>query len=355
MPANRKNAMYVTESENLLQVFAGNPPKTLPKIIPGVYTLMFNDTVGFYLEKHTGFSLPPKLYGDTVKQCNRIVTTFKDRNENTGVLLSGEKGSGKTLLAKAVGIECVNFGMPVIVVSSGYQGDNFKSFLARIDQPYMLMFDEFEKVYNKTEGQDFLLSILDGVMSQKRLTVMTTNDVFKINQYMMNRPGRIFYNLSFDGLSDKFIEEYVEDHLENKSNAPGLIKLSEVFPKLNFDMLKSIIEEMNRYNEAAIDTLEYLNIKHTDHHTHYSIDSITKDGNSVECDEQSINMGHPLISGADWIYINDEDGSSLFLSPKDIVNSTKDTYTYLVNGYKVVLKKESPPTLLDKTRNFLSS
>jgi hypothetical protein len=36
-----------------------------------------------------------KLYGDTKKNADRIVSTFLDRSVSTGVLLAGEKGSGK--------------------------------------------------------------------------------------------------------------------------------------------------------------------------------------------------------------------------------------------------------------------
>jgi hypothetical protein len=65
----------------------------------GTYTVGFNECSGqFYLEKIEPFQIEGKLYGDTNSTAARILSTFHDRPKSTGVLLAGEKGSGKTMV-----------------------------------------------------------------------------------------------------------------------------------------------------------------------------------------------------------------------------------------------------------------
>jgi hypothetical protein len=90
---------------------------------------------------------------------------------------------------------------------------------------------------------------------------MTCNEVHRINDYMRNRPGRIFYAINFDGLDAAFIREYCEDNLKNKQNIESVCRTAVMFERFNFDILKALVEEMNRYNETASDALELLNAK----------------------------------------------------------------------------------------------
>jgi len=92
--------------------------------------------------------------------------TFTDRSNSTGVLLTGEKGSGKTLLAKHLSIMGYDMGIPTIVINSAWTGDSFNKLIQDIEQPLIVMFDEFEKVYNREE-QEKMLTLLDGVYPQQ--------------------------------------------------------------------------------------------------------------------------------------------------------------------------------------------
>lgn len=80
----------------------GNVSGTHDVLPLGTYRLQYNErTDEFYLNKIEDFKLPKKLYGD-FSFCDRILNTFDNTEKNLGVLLSGEKGSGKTILAKKV-------------------------------------------------------------------------------------------------------------------------------------------------------------------------------------------------------------------------------------------------------------
>ncbi len=231
--------------------------KTLP---PKTFSLKSDPNRGFYLEEVASFTLPAKVYGDTLKLTDRILHTFSNRENSTGVLLVGEKGSGKTLLARGLSITGATRGVPTIVVNSPFVGDQFNSLIQAIDQPCILLFDEFEKTYDK-ESQEKILTLLDGVFQSKKLFVLTSNDKYRIDANMRNRPGRIFYLLDFKGLDEGFIREYCDDNLINKSHLDELIKVSGLFDVFNFDLLAAFVEELNRYDESPINLLPLLNAK----------------------------------------------------------------------------------------------
>lgn len=227
----------------------------------GTYTVQYNKMAGaFYLEQIEGFSVEGKIYGDTKKVAKRILGTFKDRPNSTGVMLTGEKGTGKTLLAKIISLDAEEQGMPTIVINQPWAGEAFNGFMQMIEQPIVVIFDEFEKVYDKA-AQEQMLTLLDGVYPSKKLFVITSNDTYRVNEHMRNRPGRIFYRKDYKGLDNAFIVEYCQDNLNNKSYIDGVTRAAMLFREFNFDILKAMVEEMNRYDETAQDVLQLLNAK----------------------------------------------------------------------------------------------
>jgi len=114
--------------------------------------------------------------------------------------------------------------------------------------------------------------------------MITSNTDRDISEFMQNRPGRIFYNFEFDTLEQAFIEEFLEDRLDDKSQIPDILKYTSVFSFFNFDMLNAAVEEMNRYKETLAEVLKVLNIRPENRNTDSFTIELVLDGKSFVLD-----------------------------------------------------------------------
>lgn len=310
-----------------------------------------------YLEMIDGFEIKGKTYGDLNKNTDRILNTFMSRPAATGVMLAGEKGSGKSLLAKNLAIQAAErLQIPTIVINAPWVGDKFNSFIQSIEQPVVILFDEFEKVYD-SDDQEKALTLLDGVFPSKKLFVLTCNDKWRIDQHMRNRPGRLFYMLDYKGLDAAFIMEYCMDNLkpELQKYSEKLCQIASLFSQFNFDMLKATVEEMNRYDEAPEDALRMLNVKpEFDSGNKFSM-KVIKDGEEVKATDMERHewTGNPL-QGQVQVHIKkyeetaDEDGdfdwdwSAIKFNASDIkkIDSQSGKFVFAnPDGVQLVLSK----------------
>ena len=211
---------------------------------------------------YTEFNLPDKIYGSYDSLVDRVIKVYNTEQKNLGVLFVGEKGTGKTLLAKQI---CNLVKKPVLILDKVYRDGNFSKFLTDLNCEVVLFIDEFEKVF-KDNDQEKLLSLMDGTNNSRILFLLTANYEGKINGHIKNRPSRVRYFVKFDSLNKAWIDEVIEDTLVNKEkHVANVHRLLTIVGKINYDLLKTVIHEVNMFDDSDINMLlDILNVKPSD-------------------------------------------------------------------------------------------
>jgi hypothetical protein len=348
-------AKYV-KNGNDIRVIPDGQVDIRDKLPVGLYTVNQSKS-GFYLTSTDDFKLPEIIFGDVVRFSDKIITTFKDRQKSTGVLLSGLKGSGKTLLLKFVAIELQKHGFPVILVNDSYDPSGLAEFIRSINDECAILFDEFEKNYKNDDDdyesaqQENLLTLFDGTIETKKLYVLTCNDLDDIDDLLLNRPGRMYYHIEHSRLSEDTIREFCDVRLNDKTHTSSIIRIGALVEDFSFDMLDVLVEEVNRYNITPAEAMSILNIKPESHSHNFSVsvyrgEELLKVFHDVDYDPFG-NYPEPLYFDNDEVKKlkmndlrrDDDDDFYLSLIKDDITGINQDVYTYSVKGYRVVSKK----------------
>ena len=255
--------MNVVKSGASLQIY-GNEIETYSNIPVGYYDICFNKMSGFYLSEREDLLIKEKtIYGNYKDKVDKVFTSFDTVDRNFGIILSGNKGIGKSLFVKILANKAIDKQYPVLVASEFIPG--ISDFISSIHQTVVDIFDEFEKTYKKTEDgfdpQEMMLSLFDGIDSGKKLFAITCNDIDKINPYFKNRPGRFHYHFKLKNPSLQEIEYYCKDNLKEEYY-PLIQKikgLSYSVP-ISYDILRALCFELNNGFKLE-ETLEDLNIE----------------------------------------------------------------------------------------------
>lgn len=234
---------------------------TTDKLQKGVYLLNFDPDQGYYLSLKEDFKLPKKIYGDH-SIIDRWITSFENNTEkNLGIILSGLKGTGKTITAQKF---CMETDLPVIIINAAWKGPGFVDFITNPVLGKCIIFvDEFEKIYDIQKDPDCsrdLLSIMDGQYPTNLIFLLTVNN-FKINEFLINRLNRVKYRKHYDNLEDDVVNEVIEDLLIDKNHKDSIFDFFDTIGMCTFDLLVNIIKEMNLFNEDAITCGKHLNLE----------------------------------------------------------------------------------------------
>lgn len=226
---------------------------------PAVYAIKYDMNRGFFLSvQEDRYTLPEKIFGDNNNRAERIIKSYETRTKGTGVLLVGEKGSGKTVLAKTICNMAIDKGLPVISVAENFSGTSFNEFIDNLGN-CVLLFDEFAKVYEKEQHK--LLSLFDGTSESKRITILTENDIYSIQEHMKNRPGRFLYRYEYTGVDSTVIEELGAFYSIPEDVIEDIVKYSKKVRTFTMDILYTIIEEYKTFGTTHVqDMVKYLNI-----------------------------------------------------------------------------------------------
>lgn len=265
------------------------------KLKVGTYTVVQDrDSKSFYLEVTKDMEDSKGLFG-LEERAQRVVKTFLDRKRSTGVLAKGPQGTGKTELVRCISNLLRKRGIPTVLVNGAFRGPEFIQFMTDITDECFVVFDEFEKNFSMSD-QNQLLTLFSGVSSGKKLYLLTANDGNSISKYFNSRPGRILYSFTMTGLGPDDIRAYCETHLKNKSHLEDLVAFAQSKVVFTVDMLESVIEEMNRYNESIEDIKEFINIADISDYACYVGLLVNKDGLIVCSQSIPLNSTPPQLN-----------------------------------------------------------
>lgn len=288
----------------------GNDLTVGEKLPAKTYTVMFEKMSGFSLsEAHDIKANEDEIYGGRLNKTEKVLKSFETFDRNLGIILSGDKGIGKSLFARILCEEAIKKGHPVVIVNEYIPG--IASFLESIEQEIVVLFDEFDKTFvdpdseDNTAPQTEMLSLFDGISTSKKMFIITCNKIKKLSDYMINRPGRFHYHFRFDYPTADEIEVYLRDKIDEKyyPEIKEVVNFSYKV-KLNYDCLRAIAFELNS-GEKFSEAIKDLNIVNVEDR-HYSIALHFKEG--AVFTKESVVLDFFSPSKGNFIGLRDKEG-----------------------------------------------
>lgn len=243
----------------------GEDVQTYKRLPTMSYEVCFNKNTGFFLSSRPDLLInEEKVYGSHERKANKVMNSFKLTDRNFGLILSGQKGAGKSLFARILAQKGIESSMPVILVNDYIPG--IEDFIGSIEQEIIVIFDEFEKNFAKPNNeenfdpQEKLLSLFDGMNNGKKLFVITCNKTTSLNEYLMNRPGRFHYHFKINAPTEEEIKEYMHDKLKEEyyPMIERVVNFSKV-TNVTYDFLRAMAFEINQ-GSSFEEMLDDLNI-----------------------------------------------------------------------------------------------
>lgn len=249
--------MKAIQSGNTFRIY-DNSMKTFDQLPPNAYLVNFSDKTGFFLTLYSNIDIKEKVYGIHEAKVNKTLRSFEQFDRNLGVILSGDKGIGKSLFSKMLAQRGIEAGYPLIIANEYIPG--IGEYLNSIEQEVMVLFDEFDKTFQKRgdcDPQAEMLTLFDGIAQGKKLFIVTCNDLRGLNSFLVNRPGRFHYHLRFEYPNAEAIREYLTDALDEQYHHEIQAVISFAGKvDLNYDCLRAIAFELNTgltFREAIAD------------------------------------------------------------------------------------------------------
>jgi len=305
------------------------------------------NTDEYYLEyRMTTFNVPNKLYGKTNMYINRFWRSFVFSKKSMGVLLTGDSGSGKTMLANAIGNVGLANGLNVIIVSELKASIELISFIDHLPSS-IILFDEFGKVFD-LNFQDKMLTMMSNTEGSKKLFMLTENDVRDVNRFIRNRPGRVRYHIDFNRVEKDIIIEYCNDRSIDKQYLNDMLEKYDESLTFSFDhMMALVVEHIENPESTFAENLNILNLKVLTKRKEMVLLGITKyDEKTKDYTDTNVKLGSSanMVTKSEFnkgrlIYLNTEDYDSIKVSKSTVTNITDGIITCIVDKkYKVILE-----------------
>ena len=225
----------------------------------GVYNIEFNPMAGYSLVKRDNFETPEKIYGETPRLVDKMIKRYMSFDKNFGTILTGRKGTGKSMVSRLVSNMLIEQGIPTILVTQNTP--DIAGFLASIKQRALILFDEFEKVFpysSNNDEQAQFLGLFDGIVNNRHFYLITINEERGINPYFLGRTGRFYYKFNFGDITIEEITEVLTDQVTADVDIADIARKLNIM-RINHDQLNAVVAELN-FGETIDDIIKYVNL-----------------------------------------------------------------------------------------------
>ena len=171
---------------------------------------------------------------------------FIEGNKNLAVGLTGLKGAGKTFLVKEIANQA---DLPILILDNDFEGA-VVDFITSLEFECVILIDEAEKIFNKTNGNShILLRIIDGVSNVTRKLYLLTTNQMDIDDNFLGRPGRLRYLKKFASLPPATVEDIIKEELKDQEKAKEVRDIINSLTISTIDIVRGVIEEINMFGE----------------------------------------------------------------------------------------------------------
>lgn len=261
-----------------------NTAKNVKELPPAIYRYQQTMT-GWYLQKIASYyEFPYKIYGTNDAIIERVKAAWKKLPANVGVLLNGLKGTGKTITAQQIVNWAISEGLVVLSVNEPVP---LETIIERVEQPMLVLFDEFEKTHDEEQNpgaQQKILTVVDGLSrsTHRRIFLFTTNTK-NVNENFIDRPSRIRYHWEFGRLNIDVIEAVLDDMLDVslKNIRHEIIDYLNTREVLTIDVVKAVVTECNIFKQSPAAFGDFMNLTEKED-TAFSVDVVNENGLTTE-------------------------------------------------------------------------
>ena len=185
------------------------------------------------------------------KFMDKVINTYNKTDKlTTGVLFSGLKGSGKTLMAKKTAVKS---NLPIIVINGVVRPNDIESFFSQVSDDVCIIMDELDKNWYLPA----LLGFFDGVKQTcKKLILCTANEEKDIDKYLNDRCSRIRYKRTFKSISKNIAKTVLMKYFDTEEAADGAAEFCcSAMSVVSYDNIVVFGEEYKNNPDSSFDEI----------------------------------------------------------------------------------------------------